>query len=394
VELVGVTLRFVATTQRAGMKPRIVIAGLGDTGLLTAIRLARRADVVGISVKPGLVSGQELGWRISRPEHWARHNWISFDRYRGLDRVRTVHGTLTGVDLADRTVAIQRDDGSTSHEKYDALVISTGVSNGFWRRPTFQSADEVDADIRAAHDRLAAATSVIVVGGGAAAVSSAANIARTWPGTRVDLYFPGERALVHYHDRTWARVKRRMDEAGVVLHPGHRAVLPEHFTGDQITSGPVEWSTGQPPASADAVIWTVGQVRPNTGWLPKELLDDHGFVQVTRDLRVPGQPGVFAVGDVAATDPLRSSARNGGDSVVARNVLAELNGKPLRSYRAPKRRWGSVIGIQREGLEVFAPNGLAFRFPAWSFESILMRWIVRWGIYRGVREGPEAQGVR
>jgi hypothetical protein len=35
----------------------VVIAGLGDTGVLTAIRLARHADVVGISVKPGLVSG-------------------------------------------------------------------------------------------------------------------------------------------------------------------------------------------------------------------------------------------------------------------------------------------------------------------------------------------------
>ena len=90
---------------------RIVIAGLGDSGLLTAIALARKApdaDVVGISAKPGLVSGQELGWRISRPEHWAKHNWITFDRYRGLDRVRTVHGTMTGVDPAERTVSVSR----------------------------------------------------------------------------------------------------------------------------------------------------------------------------------------------------------------------------------------------------------------------------------------------
>ena len=45
-----------------------------------------------------------------------------------------------------------------------------------------------------------------------------------------------------------------------------------------------------------------------------------------------------------------------------------------------------MIGIQRDGLEVFAPNGRAFRFPAWSFERILMPWIVRRGIYRGVRD--------
>ncbi len=91
-------------------RQRVVIAGLGDTGgVLTAIRLARRFDVVGISVKPGLVSGQELGVRVARPDDWARDYWIEFGRFRGLDRVRTVHGgVLTGVDLAARTVHVDR----------------------------------------------------------------------------------------------------------------------------------------------------------------------------------------------------------------------------------------------------------------------------------------------
>src|ERR1700755_3007053 len=157
---------------------RVVIAGLGDSGVLTAIRLARHAEVVGISAKPALVSGQELGWRLSRPQEWARANWIPFEKFRGLDRARTVHGTLVGLDLAARKALVRHDDGSTSAEAYDALIISTGVSNGFWRRPEFQSATEIGADLRDAHGRLADAGSVIVVGGGAAAISSAVNVAR------------------------------------------------------------------------------------------------------------------------------------------------------------------------------------------------------------------------
>jgi apoptosis-inducing factor 2 len=366
-------------------RKRVVIAGLGDSGVLTAIQLARRAEVVGISVKPALVSGQELGLRLSRPDDWARDNWIPFEKFRGLDRVRTVHATLTGVDLASRKVFGVGHDGSTMTEPYDALIISTGVTNGFWRRPTLQSAGEIGADLRSTHHRLGAATSVIVVGGGAAAVSSAANIARTWPDKRVDLYFPGDRALAQHHPRTWERIRRRLNEFGVVLHPGYRALLPDGFTGDHITSEPIRWSTGQPPASADAVLWAIGRVRPNTEWLPNELLDDRGFVRVTPELRVPDHPGVFAVGDVAATDPLRASARNRADKLLVRNVLAEFAGRSLSSYRAPRRRWGSVLGIQPDGLEVFAPSGHAFRFPAWSIDSVLMPWIVRWGIYRGVR---------
>ncbi|EUA50998.1 pyridine nucleotide-disulfide oxidoreductase family protein [Mycobacterium xenopi 3993] len=172
-------------------RKRVVVAGLGDSGVLAAIRLARHADVVAISAKPGLLSGQELGWRLSRPEQWARLNWIPFDRFRGLDRVRIVHASLTGVDLTTRTVFARSADGSTVSEYYDALVISTGVTNGFWRQPSLQTAAEIDAELRMMHERLAAAESVIVIGGGAAAANSAAQLATTWPAKRVDLYFPG-----------------------------------------------------------------------------------------------------------------------------------------------------------------------------------------------------------
>lgn len=366
-------------------RKRVVVAGLGDVGVLAAIRLSRHADVVGISAKPALVSGQELGVRLSRPHDWARDYWIPFDRFRRLDGVRTVQATLTGVDLAARTVFGRGDDGAPVAEPYDALVICTGVSNGFWRRPTLQSAAEISADLRDAHERLAAAGSVIVVGGGAAAVSSALNMARTWPDKRIDLYFPGETALRGHHPRAWRRLHARLTRLGVGVHPGHRAVLPDGFAGDELTSRPVQWSTGQPPAAADAVLWAIGRVRPNTGWLPAELLDERGFVRVTPQLRVPGHPGVFAVGDVAATDPLRSSARNRGDALVARNVVAEFTGRPLRGFRAPRRRWGSLVGIQPDGLEVFLPSGHTVRFPSWSVQRVVMPLIVRWGMYGGVR---------
>ncbi len=369
---------------------RVVVAGLGDSGVLTAIRLARHADVVGISAKPGLVSGQELGVRLTRPDDWARDYWVGFRRFRGLDAVRTLHGTLTGVDLEGRTVSTRTVDGTTHSQGYDVLVVSTGVTNGFWRRPHYQTTEDVEVDLRAAHDRLARADSVTVVGGGAAAVSAAANLATTWPGKRVALYFPGERALPQHHLRTWTRIERRLLELGVALHPGHRAELPDGFGCDEITSEPVRFSTGQPPVSADAVLWAIGRVRPNTDWLPADVLDEHGFVRVTPTLQLPDHAEVFAVGDVAATDPLRSSARNRADKLLAHNVRAHFSGATMRTYRPPARRWGSVLGVQPDGLEVFAPNGRAFRFPAWSIDRLLQPWIVRKGIYRGVRDDRSA----
>lgn len=369
-------------------RPRVVVAGLGDSGLLTAIHLSKHADVVGISSKPALVSGQELGLRLTRPDAWARDYWVDFDRYRKLDGVRTVHGTLCGVDLAARVVTTSAAGGTTTTEPYDVLVISTGVTNGFWRRPALQSAAELQAELAETHERLAASPSIMVIGAGAAAISSAANLATAFPDTQVDLYFPGERALPQHHGRVWSTVQKRLTALGVGLHPGHRAVVPDGFTCDRITSDPVSWTTGQEPVSADAVLWAIGHVRPNTSWLPADLLDDGGFVRVGPDLRVPGADGVFAVGDVAATDPLRTSARNRADKLLAKNVLTHLaGGKQLGAYKAPGRRWGSVIGVQPDGLQVFAPSGHPFRFPAWTIQSVLQPLIVRRGIYGGVRRG-------
>ena len=169
------------------------------------------------------------------------------------------------------------------------------------------------------------------------------------------------------------------------MHPGHRAVIPEASAATSITDEPVQLSTGQPTASSDAVLWAIGRVRPNTGWLPAELLDEHGFVRVTPELRVPDIRGLRdrrRRRDRSAAQ----SARNRADGLLVRNILAEFSDRPLRSFRPAHRRWGSVLGIQPDGLEVFAPNGKAFRFPAWSFERVLMSWVVRCGIYRGVRE--------
>ena len=364
----------------------MVVAGLGDTGVLTAIHLARHAEVVGISARPALVSGQELGVRVSRPHDWARDYRIAFERFRGLDRVRTVHGVLTAADLAARTVTVVRD-GQARTEAYDVLVIATGVTNGFWRgRPRLQSADDIDAELQGTHARLAAAR----VGGrdrrrcgrGQQRVQRRGHLAgqarrpllsRRAPASAAPR--PGVGA-----DPPPARRRRRRPAC-----PAPRRRPRRGSTATRSRAGRSSSSCGGPPATADAVIWAIGRVRPNTGWLPADVLDERGFVPVSADLRVPGHPGVFAVGDVAATDPLRSSARNRADKLLAHNVRAAFEGRPLRTYRPPRRRWGSVLGVQDDGLHVFTPSGHAFRFPAWSIDTVLQPWIVRRGIYRGVR---------
>lgn len=369
-----------------GRRRRVVVAGLGDTGVLVATRLARSCDVVGISTRPALVSGQELGNRLTDPERWRRSYLIPYHRFRKLDRVRTLHGRIASVDLERAEVHIDRAELGTMVEPYDVLVIATGATNGFWRHDRVQGLREIDDDLAAVANQLDAASTVAVVGGGATGVSVAANLARR-EGTNVHLFHSGEQPLPGYHPKVRRWITHELRDAGVEIHPDHRAVIPEGFTADRLTTDPVEWSTGQPPFRADLTLWAVGGVRPHSTFLPSEVLDDDGFVRVDEHLRVPGHPNVFAVGDVAASDPHRSSARNWGYRVVVANVRAlGRRGRPhFKRYRAPEFRWGSVLGLQDDGMVVVQPDGRHFRVPPWAAEPLLFGVFVSRYLYGGLR---------
>ncbi|MEM7409484.1 MAG: FAD-dependent oxidoreductase [Myxococcota bacterium] len=375
---------------------RIVIAGLGDTGVLSAIHLAQRSDVevVGIGAKSCLVSGQELGLRLTRPERWKRDYLLRFARYRKLDAVRTVHGAISQVDPVTRSVVIVDADGRTTREPYDVLVVATGVTQGFWRNATLQSEREIEAELSDQAARVAAAKSFAVVGGGASGVSVAANVKRRFPEKEVHLFHPHEEPLREYHPKIRGRLVARLAALGVERHPHHRALLPDGIEAP-FSSEPVLFETGQPAFASDLVLWCVGRARPNADFLPDAWRDDAGFVRVDASLRVASAEGVFALGDVAATDPQRSSARNWGHRVLTHNVGAFLDGQPegMKRYRPPAHRWGSILGPQHDGLEVFQPNGGRYRIPAWIVDRVITPWVVNRAIYRGVRK-PEADADR
>lgn len=369
-------------------RPRVVVAGLGDTGVLVATRLARTCDVVGISTRPALVSGQELGTRVADPERWRRTYLVPLPRFRQLDRIRTVHGRITSVDLDAREVRVERADGTDAVEPYDALVIATGASNGFWRHDRVQDLAAIEADLTRTYETLGEAVTVAVVGGGPTGVSVADNLARRG-GSEVHLFHGGDEPLPGYHPKARRWITGRLRDDGVQVHPGHRADLPAGFRGDELTSGTIRWTTGQEPFEADAILWAVGGVRPHSGFLPTDVLDDDGFVVVDEHLQVAGHPEVFAVGDVAATDPNRSSARNWGYRVVVANVKAQLAGKPAaKAFAAPANRWGSVLGVQDDGMVIVQPDGKRVRVPRWAADRLLMRGFVPWYLYGGLRKEP------
>ncbi len=380
------TSRHSTSTGNAQAKPTVVIAGMGDTGVLVAIGLAKHARVVGVATRPALVSGQELGNRLARPDHWRTNYFIDFRRFRRLDQVQMLHGRITNVDAEQSTARIELADGSVVSEPYDVLVIASGVTNGFWRHGQVQSLQQVECDMSSVAERLSSASSIAVVGGGATGVSAAIGLARKYPEKQIHLFHSGEEPIPNHPALARRWVVEQFEQAGVHQHQHHRADIAPDFLGDALTTGPVRWSTGQEPFEADITLWAIGRVRPNSGFLPTEMLDKSGFVRVDEHLRVPGYPNIFAVGDIAASDPARSSARNWGSLVVVRNVRSLVRGRgSMRRFRAPENRWGSILGLQDDGMVVFQPSGRSFRVPRWAVQPVLFRGFNQRVLYRGLR---------
>lgn len=373
------------------MKKRVVIAGFGDTGLLVAVHLGSGFEVVGVSPKPCLVSGQELGVRLTEPDAWQQDYLMDFGRYRKLDGVRVLQGLVSKVDAVKQNVHVDLASGGERVEPYDVLVIASGVTNGFWRNAEVEALSEIKLGVAGAARRIARASEIAIVGGGATGVSVAANVAERVRDTRVHLFYAHEQPLPGYHPDVRDRVEARLRKLGVLLHPRHRARVPDGFRGERMTTDAVEWSTGQPAFTAELTLWAVGHTTPNSAFVPESMLDEGRFVAVDEYLRVPGYPNVFAVGDIAASDANRSSARNWGHRLVAHNIRCLLrdDAESMKRYEAPKYRWGSVFGVQDDGLEVFQPSGRRIRFPRWLVRLFLFPIAVRRAIYKGVRRAPE-----
>jgi selenide,water dikinase len=183
--------------------------------------------------------------------------------------------------------------------------------------------------------RVARRFRVAVVGGGAGGMEIAfavrARLAREGlAGAGVILVEAAPRLLPALHERVGRRVERAARARGIELRLG-AAVASIDEKSVTLTSGAT--------LECDTAIWAAGASGPD--WLAASRLptDRAGFVRVGPTLQVEGRRELFAAGDCAAFDPPLPKAgvhavRQG--PVLARNLRAALDGRPLESYR-PRR---------------------------------------------------------
>lgn len=359
---------------------------MGETGVLTAANLVG-FDIVGVATKDVLVSGQELGLRLATPKAWKKDYLTELSRFKRLKHVKLIIGRAQSVDFHEQQLIVELADGGRYVQRYDYLVIATGVTNGFWRDDKFAERAAIERDIESHANRLAQANTIAVVGGGATGISVAANLAVRYKDKAVHLFHSGDLPLPGYDAKVREELAQLLDCVGVHRAGNHRAKLDGSERHAALDAGTVQWQTGQRPFEADVIVWAIGASHPNSGFLPPSVLDDAGFVLTEPTLQVGGCRNVFAIGDVAQTDKHRSSARNWAYKILAKNIseLEAGHRERMKSFEAPANRWGSILGIQKNGLTIYLQNGGKMHMSRWYVKMILYPFKVRRDIYGGIK---------
>lgn len=392
-------------------KTGIVILGGGFAGMHTAeclerqfrtnpnVKLTLISDTNALLFTPMLaeVAGSSL-----EPTH------ISTPLRSSLHRTEFVRGQVSSVDLEGRRIFLASDpagpESSPVREvSYHHLVFALGavsnylgmvnLQNNSFNFKTLLDAIRIRNHViemfeRADRDpaRRKALLAFVVAGGGFAGVELAGALNDYAHGILAD-YPKLQRedlsvVLVHARDRILPELseslaryaQERMEGRGVIFRLNTRLV--------DAGPGVVTLSDGE--IQAETLVWTAGTApNPLVQALPLDK-DKRRALVVDRTLALPGRPGLWALGDCAAVidakteKPCPPTAQFAlrEAQVLARNIRAHVEGRPLREFHFDSLGALCVVGHQTACAELTVPFA--------RNKSVRFSGLLAWAMWRGI----------
>lgn len=265
---------------------------------------------------------KDFYWRIAGPRVAASKELMPYNKLfypiepafaYAKDKFSFVQGKATHVDPAGQTVSVETATGEQKSIPYAALVIATGFTTPcpLFTQTTDRAALEATYD--AFHSQLKNAKTVVIGGAGPVGVETAGEIAEFLngkpgfmasapknPKAKITLISAEKKMLPVLRESISKQAEKFLKRLGVdVLY---NAKVTSTSKASEAVDGKttVQLSDGK-TIEADIYIDATG-TRPNTGFLPKEWLDNRNRVLCNdKTLRVEAAgPRVYVVGDCAS----------------------------------------------------------------------------------------------
>jgi NADH dehydrogenase FAD-containing subunit len=317
---------------------RIIVLGAGYTGMMCAVRAARRTRRHGgrvTLVNPSTRFTERLRMhQIATGQQLAD---MSIPDVLAGTGIEFVQGWASGIDPVRREVRVDTEDGEQPLE-YDTLVYAIGSVADMNAVPGVD-AHAYTLNNPAVAARLAARLAevptgtVAVCGGGLTGVEAATEIAESHPGVHVILLsrdVPGSMMS----DPARAYLNRALDRLGIAVRAGVEItkVLPDA----------VELAGGE-LVPVDACLWTTGFVAAPLAAEAGLTVDRHGRIVVDATLRSVSHPSTYAIGDAAAVRQAWGTIHGTCQSGIPSGAhAADAIARRLRGREAKPFRFGYI----------------------------------------------------
>ncbi len=401
-----------ARQQGLGGEPdhRIVILGGGFGGIYTALGLERglrpedRTEVTLINNENFFLFTPML-CEVASSQIDTSHAINPIRRM--FEHTRFVEGEAVSLDPARRCVSVRHPNGEEYDYPYDHLVVALGARTGFFgmrdvqdnaltaktlgdaihmRNWVIQMLETADTERDGANR--ARLLTFVIAGGGFTGVEIAGEINDlvrqslpsypriTQRDVRVILVEAKERLLPEFDEKLAAYTANTLKGIGVELMLGTSVA---GATPDEVRL------KGKDPIPTRSLIWTTG-VSPNPFVGANPIAKDgKGWITVDAHMRVPGMPGVWALGDCARIPDIlnpghfhpslaQHAIREGAQ--LAHNIAASIRGEPTRPFRYRSLGQMATLG-HFKGVGSLGPKPFTIRvsgFIAWAIWRTYYLW--------------------
>ncbi|KAK4453593.1 putative FAD binding protein [Podospora aff. communis PSN243] len=272
----------------------------------------------------------------------------SFSKYP-TEQFDFILGKAQAVDPASDSVTIRKNDGFEMTIKYDDLVIATGSTyNDGVPFKDMSSTEETKAALDEWRKRIDSAKSIVLAGGGTTGVEVAAELGEEYASRRLKevTYIVASELPLGPTIMTDVRetVKKDLERLKVNVLFNTKVLSTKQSKGKTF----VELSGGKKTLEADLYIPVLGAT-PNTSFLPRDMLDDAGFVKQAASLLVDKKHNIYVVGDAGNLEESRGYLADLQVQHLAKVLDAKLSGEPHPGeYKVdPKMAIGVSLGKSR-----------------------------------------------
>ncbi|KAG2421597.1 hypothetical protein HFD88_005572 [Aspergillus terreus] len=358
-------------------RPVIVIIGASFAGIPIAHSLLEdvTCEVILINPSPTFYYTVASPRIMAKPTAFHTEDYLipirsTFDRY-SPDSFDSVEGRVRSIELDQHSVTL--DNGASI--PFDYLVISSGSTTQSTVRedvpvPFKQSnLHNMETLIKNAPDAISSASSIVNGGAGPIGVELAGEIAEAAEQrgeiVEITIVFASHTALPMLKDSASKAAESLLAQKKVRLIRSCKVTSACMSTDNKIWD--ITLGSGD-QITADLYIPTTGVV-PNNSFIPRELLDDGGWVKVNSELRVlidhDEQHPIYAAGDITNNSMRLAFKAAEQAAVVAANIKNDILGHNLKTKRRVYDQGKSVVMVVPVGAS--GGTGQLLGATLWSF---------------------------